>query len=226
MERVPSSTLCPSAVSQEAEGVCVAEREGWWGGRSPRRQGSNANQPTLDTLDSQTSERLPTSPSKQDNQPLLQASQVADYSAVLLQRHDRARGGELPCEATGRPRHRDPLLTSCVHPTGPRCRPRWYAPCSPSQLDSFRSADSPHPCHAERFEWLCEVYKPANRVPAFLTCVDIAGLTKGASTGAGLGNNFLANVRAVDGIFQVVRTSTRSHPSGVTPCPPPPTADL
>jgi obg-like ATPase 1 len=59
----------------------------------------------------------------------------------------------------------------------------------------------------ERFDWLCSVYKPANKVPAFLTCVDIAGLTKGASSGAGLGNNFLANVRAVDGIFQVVRTS-------------------
>ncbi|GAA5886117.1 hypothetical protein JCM16303_000048 [Sporobolomyces ruberrimus] len=56
-----------------------------------------------------------------------------------------------------------------------------------------------------RFDWLCEQYKPSSKVPAVLTCVDIAGLTKGASTGAGLGNNFLANVRAVDGIFQVVR---------------------
>lgn len=28
-----------------------------------------------------------------------------------------------------------------------------------------------------RFEWLCEFYKPASRVPAFLTCIDIAGLT-------------------------------------------------
>jgi len=28
-----------------------------------------------------------------------------------------------------------------------------------------------------RFEWLCETYKPASRVPAFLTCIDIAGLT-------------------------------------------------
>ena len=28
-----------------------------------------------------------------------------------------------------------------------------------------------------RFEWLCDVYKPASRVPAFLTCIDIAGLT-------------------------------------------------
>ncbi|KZT06020.1 GTP-binding protein YchF [Laetiporus sulphureus 93-53] len=56
-----------------------------------------------------------------------------------------------------------------------------------------------------RFEWLCDLYKPASRVPAFLTCVDIAGLTAGASTGAGLGNAFLSHVRAVDGIFQVVR---------------------
>jgi obg-like ATPase 1 len=56
-----------------------------------------------------------------------------------------------------------------------------------------------------RFDWLCETYKPASRVPAFLTCIDIAGLTAGASTGAGLGNAFLSHVRAVDGIFQVTR---------------------
>ncbi|OCH94907.1 hypothetical protein OBBRIDRAFT_788910 [Obba rivulosa] len=56
-----------------------------------------------------------------------------------------------------------------------------------------------------RFDWLCETYKPASRVPAHLTCIDIAGLTAGASTGAGLGNAFLSHVRAVDGIFQVVR---------------------
>lgn len=56
-----------------------------------------------------------------------------------------------------------------------------------------------------RFDWLCEVYKPASKVPAFLTCIDIAGLTAGASTGAGLGNAFLSHVRAVDGIFQCVR---------------------
>jgi len=56
-----------------------------------------------------------------------------------------------------------------------------------------------------RFEWLCDLYKPASKVPAFLTCIDIAGLTAGASTGAGLGNSFLSHVRAVDGIFQCVR---------------------
>jgi obg-like ATPase 1 len=61
------------------------------------------------------------------------------------------------------------------------------------------------PVPDDRFLWLCDVYKPASKVPAFLTCIDIAGLTAGASTGAGLGNAFLSHVRAVDGIFQVVR---------------------
>ncbi|CAL1715759.1 unnamed protein product [Somion occarium] len=61
------------------------------------------------------------------------------------------------------------------------------------------------PVPDERFEWLCQTYKPSARIPAFLTCIDIAGLTAGASTGAGLGNAFLSHVRAVDGIFQVVR---------------------
>ncbi|WFD34138.1 hypothetical protein MCUN1_000973 [Malassezia cuniculi] len=61
------------------------------------------------------------------------------------------------------------------------------------------------PVPDDRFLWLCDLYKPKSQVPAFLTCIDIAGLTAGASTGAGLGNAFLSNVRAVDGIFQVVR---------------------
>ncbi|THH04345.1 hypothetical protein EW146_g10202 [Bondarzewia mesenterica] len=56
-----------------------------------------------------------------------------------------------------------------------------------------------------RFEWLCNLCKPASRIPAFLTCLDIAGLIFGASSGAGLGNAFLSHVHAVDGIFQVVR---------------------
>ncbi|MCJ1273827.1 Obg-like ATPase [Puttea exsequens] len=56
-----------------------------------------------------------------------------------------------------------------------------------------------------RYDWLCEKYQPKSRVPANLTVYDIAGLTKGASTGAGLGNAFLSHIRAVDAIFQVVR---------------------
>ncbi|KAK0533805.1 hypothetical protein OC842_002865 [Tilletia horrida] len=61
------------------------------------------------------------------------------------------------------------------------------------------------PVPDERFLWLVDLYKPKSQIPAFLTCIDIAGLTAGASTGAGLGNAFLSHVRAVDGIFQVVR---------------------
>lgn len=38
-----------------------------------------------------------------------------------------------------------------------------------------------------------------------MTVYDIAGLTRGASTGAGLGNAFLSHIRAVDALFQVVR---------------------
>lgn len=57
----------------------------------------------------------------------------------------------------------------------------------------------------DRFDWLVEHYKPKSVVPANLTVYDIAGLTRGASTGAGLGNAFLSHIRAVDAIFQVVR---------------------
>ncbi|KXT14500.1 hypothetical protein AC579_9555 [Pseudocercospora musae] len=57
----------------------------------------------------------------------------------------------------------------------------------------------------ERFDWLVQQYKPKSVVPADLTVYDIAGLTRGASTGAGLGNAFLSHIRAVDAIFQVVR---------------------
>ncbi|KAF2495990.1 hypothetical protein BU16DRAFT_459783 [Lophium mytilinum] len=57
----------------------------------------------------------------------------------------------------------------------------------------------------ERFDWLVDHYKPKSVVPANLTVYDIAGLTRGASTGAGLGNAFLSHIRAVDAIFQVVR---------------------
>ncbi|SCU98154.1 LAMI_0F13278g1_1 [Lachancea mirantina] len=56
-----------------------------------------------------------------------------------------------------------------------------------------------------RFDKLCELYKPASEVPAHLTVYDIAGLTKGASAGEGLGNAFLSHIRAVDSIYQVVR---------------------
>lgn len=42
-------------------------------------------------------------------------------------------------------------------------------------------------------------------MPAAVEFVDIAGIVRGASTGEGLGNKFLANIREVDAILQVVR---------------------
>ena len=57
----------------------------------------------------------------------------------------------------------------------------------------------------KRFDTLVKMYKPKSNVPASITIFDIAGLTKGASTGKGLGNNFLSEILRVDGIYHVVR---------------------
>ena len=57
----------------------------------------------------------------------------------------------------------------------------------------------------ERLEQLARVSKSEKIVPTIIEFVDIAGLVKGASKGEGLGNQFLANIREVDAIVQVVR---------------------
>lgn len=56
-----------------------------------------------------------------------------------------------------------------------------------------------------RIKFLEQIYKPKKTVHAFLTVTDIAGIVRDASTGNGLGNQFLDNIRNVDGIFLVVR---------------------
>ncbi|KAG8460086.1 hypothetical protein KFE25_014231 [Diacronema lutheri] len=56
-----------------------------------------------------------------------------------------------------------------------------------------------------RLKVLAEINKSVKVVPASLEFVDIAGLVKGASTGEGLGNQFLANIRECDAITHVVR---------------------
>lgn len=57
----------------------------------------------------------------------------------------------------------------------------------------------------ERLDTLESLVKPQRVVPTIIEFVDIAGLVKGASQGAGLGNKFLANIREVDAIVHVVR---------------------
>ncbi|TKV61612.1 redox-regulated ATPase YchF [Nakamurella flava] len=56
-----------------------------------------------------------------------------------------------------------------------------------------------------RLDELAKVFGSVKTVPASVSFVDIAGIVKGASEGAGLGNKFLANIREADAICQVVR---------------------
>jgi GTP-binding protein YchF len=56
-----------------------------------------------------------------------------------------------------------------------------------------------------RLQVLADMVKPQKVIPTTFEFVDIAGLVKGASTGEGLGNQFLAHIREVDAIIQVVR---------------------
>ncbi len=56
-----------------------------------------------------------------------------------------------------------------------------------------------------RLDSLAEIVNPQRILPATVEFVDIAGLVKGASEGAGLGNQFLANIRETDAIAEVVR---------------------
>ncbi|MFC5051610.1 redox-regulated ATPase YchF [Rubritalea spongiae] len=57
----------------------------------------------------------------------------------------------------------------------------------------------------ERIAVLSELSGSKKLIPTAIEFVDIAGLVEGASKGAGLGNKFLANIREVDAIVQVVR---------------------
>lgn len=61
------------------------------------------------------------------------------------------------------------------------------------------------PVPDSRLEKLAAISNSAKTVPPLLTCVDIAGLVKGAHEGQGLGNQFLGHIRQVSLIIQVLR---------------------
>lgn len=63
----------------------------------------------------------------------------------------------------------------------------------------------------ERLLKLAKMSKSKKIVSAIIEFVDIAGLVKGAVDGEGLGNKFLANIREVDAIVQVVRVFENSN---------------
>ncbi len=56
-----------------------------------------------------------------------------------------------------------------------------------------------------RLAKLAEIFQSQKILPAVVSFVDIAGIVRGASVGAGLGNQFLANIRETDAICQVIR---------------------
>jgi len=57
----------------------------------------------------------------------------------------------------------------------------------------------------KRLDKLADIVQPQRVLPTTMEFVDIAGLVKGASTGEGLGNKFLANIRETEAIAHVVR---------------------
>ena len=69
----------------------------------------------------------------------------------------------------------------------------------------------------KRLQILSNIGQSEKTIPAYIDFVDIAGLVKGASTGEGLGNKFLAHIREVDAIAHVVRCFENDNVTHVTP---------
>ena len=61
------------------------------------------------------------------------------------------------------------------------------------------------PVPDSRLDILADLASSERRIPASLEFIDIAGLVRGASSGEGLGNKFLAQIREVDALAHVVR---------------------
>lgn len=69
----------------------------------------------------------------------------------------------------------------------------------------------------KRFDYLVDVHKPRKETPAQVEFVDLAGLSRGAGKGEGLGNSFLSFVADADALIHVVRcfkNSAVEHPEG------------
>jgi len=77
------------------------------------------------------------------------------------------------------------------------------------------------PVPDERLSVLAELVKTRRIVPATVRFVDIAGLVRGASEGAGLGNEFLGHIRETDAVAMVVRCFEDANVSHVEGAPDP-----
>lgn len=73
------------------------------------------------------------------------------------------------------------------------------------------------PVPDKRFDYLVQVHTPRKETPAQVEFVDLAGLSRGAGKGEGLGNSFLSFVADADALVHVVRCFSNSsveHPEG------------
>ena len=70
----------------------------------------------------------------------------------------------------------------------------------------------------DRLDRLVPIYGSAKKVPAAVEFFDIAGLVRGASKGEGLGNRFLAHIREVDAIVEIVRCFEQEDVAHVEGC--------
>ncbi|MBV8727379.1 MAG: redox-regulated ATPase YchF, partial [Candidatus Eremiobacteraeota bacterium] len=77
------------------------------------------------------------------------------------------------------------------------------------------------PVPDDRLPVLAKLVKARRIVPATMRFVDIAGLVRGASEGAGLGNEFLGHIRETDAIAMVVRCFEDTNVSHVEGAPDP-----
>ena len=69
----------------------------------------------------------------------------------------------------------------------------------------------------KRFDRLVTVHSPKKATPAQIEFVDLAGLSRGAGKGEGLGNSFLSFVSDADALIHVIRCFNNSaveHPEG------------
>jgi len=57
----------------------------------------------------------------------------------------------------------------------------------------------------ERIDFLSQLYQPKKTTYATIEVVDVPGLVSGSSTGKGVGNQFLDNVRKTDALIHIVR---------------------
>ncbi len=77
------------------------------------------------------------------------------------------------------------------------------------------------PVPDDRLPALAQLAKARRIVPAAIQFVDIAGLVRGASEGAGLGNEFLGHIRETDAVAMVVRCFEDTNVSHVEGTPDP-----